>query len=498
MEISLSRYPQKRNDMLILSDRLTVPQVFVNSTHIGGADDTMKYIQLNWDSNPEGLTPKQLYDETIASQPDPTNPHLQPSNDPPVVETLPPPRDPYTIIIPPVERQTNTYTAAVRSTMSVMEMTDLLKRALPRQELRHKFTIYKNAFTASDFVDVLVQEFHLTRVTAVTFAQCLQREHRIVRHVANDKHDIDDTKDRYYRLQCDHTPAILNSSRIWTERVDPDSMSLLNRLKKQLNVILTAHTDGKGRINYRAAAHHPDFPTFDEAACELQGVDYENMPYAKKLAFSINLYNFMIKYAFTKVGIGTTDIGRNLFFNTVSIQLGGGSDSTSYVLTFQELENGILRGNRKAPYALTRSIGSIDGRVKLVMPKVDNRIHFALNCGASSCPPVKNFTDTAVEEELRIVAQAFCEDDDNVRVEDNRLYLSKIFSWYIEDFGGNTTESAKTVLPFLRGEKAKALNALIATGTVKVRYNLYDWSTDASDFVPFSTSSVRVDVIRFL
>jgi len=31
-----------------------------------------------------------------------------------------------------------------------------------------------------------------------------------------------------------------------------------------------------------------------------------------------------------------------------------------------------------------------------------NRIHFALNCGAKSCPPIKEFSAEAVDEELRI------------------------------------------------------------------------------------------------
>lgn len=495
LEISLTKYPQKRNDMLSLSDKLTVPQIFANSTHVGGADDTLKLLA-SWDANAEGITPRLLYEETIASQTDPTDPRLQPSNDPPVVETAPPARNPNVIKVPTVLDTTMADGEKKGSTMSVLAMTELLKRRLPRQELKHNFTSYKNAFKGSDFYDVLVQEFGLTRMSAATFAHSLQRVHRVVLHVSNDNHTIEDTTDLYFRLQCDQTPAILNSYRIWTERVDRDAMSLLKRLKKQLNAILSDHTNVDSKINYKAAAKHPNFAAFDEAACELQGVDYENMPYPKKLAFSINLYNFMIKYAFTKVGIGATDLGRNAFFNTVSLQVGG-SSGRAYVLTFQELENGVMRGNRKAPYALSRPFGSNDDRLKLVMPRVDNRIHFALNCGASSCPPVKNFTEEGVEEELRIVAQAFCEDDNNVRIDGNTLYLSKILNWYIEDFGGSTTESAVSVLKFLRGDKAKALKALIPSGSIKVRYNPYDWQTDASDFVPFSGSAVKAVATRF-
>ena len=41
--------------MLSLSDQLTVPQVFLNDTHIGGADDTMKLVA-KWDMEESPIT----------------------------------------------------------------------------------------------------------------------------------------------------------------------------------------------------------------------------------------------------------------------------------------------------------------------------------------------------------------------------------------------------------------------------------------------------------
>ena len=40
---------------------------------------------------------------------------------------------------------------------------------------------------------------------------------------------------------------------------------------------------------------------------------------------------------------------------------------------------------------------------------MDKRIHFALNCGAKSCPPIKVYTPEALEEGLQSAAAAFCE-----------------------------------------------------------------------------------------
>lgn len=47
-------------------------------------------------------------------------------------------------------------------------------------------------------------------------------------------------------------------------------------------------------------------------------------------------------------------------------------------------------------------------RVQVVTP-LDPRIHFALVCGAKSCPPIKVYTADALEEGLEAAAAAFCE-----------------------------------------------------------------------------------------
>lgn len=43
------------------------------------------------------------------------------------------------------------------------------------------------------------------------------------------------------------------------------------------------------------------------------------------------------------------------------------------------------------------------------MSPVDQRIHFALVCGAKSCPPIKVYDPTSLEEGLESATVAFCE-----------------------------------------------------------------------------------------
>ena len=73
----------------------------------------------------------------------------------------------------------------------------------------------------------------------------------------------------------------------------------------------------------------------------------------------------------------------------------------------------------------------MDPRRRLALKRFDERVHFALNCGAKSCPPVKKYTAEAINEELRLAAMAFCEQEDNVSVDEENsvLKLSKILDW---------------------------------------------------------------------
>lgn len=118
----------------------------------------------------------------------------------------------------------------------------------------------------------------------------------------------------------------------------------------------------------------------------------------EKRAFGINLYNLAIKAAYTIVGAPYSAWDRRGFFDNNKFDIGG------ELYSFNDLESGILRGNRKVPSHIFAPFSSGDARLKNVVKKFDNRIHFALNCGAKSCPPVKKFSPEAIGEELRISA----------------------------------------------------------------------------------------------
>lgn len=207
-------------------------------------------------------------------------------------------------------------------------------------------------------------------------------------------------------------------------------------------------------------------------------------------AFGINIYNLMITYASIKLGVPETNMTRHAFFTNVTFNIGG------KIYSFQDWEHGILRGNRKAPHGLSSPFSRSDSRRVLAVNDPDYRVHFGLNCGAKSCPPVNQYTDDNLDEELRIVAESFCEDDDNVTFDADKgeVQLSKIFQWYRSDFADNNAELLRVVKKHLRGTKRQTLDKMIdKKGAIKVTYKPYDWTSSASRHRPFDPLILKPD-----
>lgn len=198
----------------------------------------------------------------------------------------------------------------------------------------------------------------------------------------------------------------------------------------------------------------------------------------------------MIKYALMKVGAGENDLSRYVFYNTVKFNVGGD------VFSFHDFESGLLRGNRKVPYALNVQFDKKDPRLKLAVKNVDCRLHFGLNCGVRSCPPVNRYSVDNLDEELAMAAHSFCEDDDNVFVDPEKmeLHLSRIFAWYKIDFARNNKGLPDAVLPYLRRTKQQELDRMIYSGgKIRVIFKPYDWGSVAKNVKTFDSSELKMD-----
>jgi len=130
----------------------------------------------------------------------------------------------------------------------------------------------------------------------------------------------------------------------------------------------------------------------------------------EKLAYWINAYNavtldlILDNYPLTKI----TDLDKGKPWDKKIVTLG----DERY--TLNQIENEIIRPQFNEP-----------------------RIHFAVNCAAASCPPLRNeaFVASKLESQLEEQTRSFIRNEAYNALSGKTLRASKIFDWYGEDFG---------------------------------------------------------------
>ncbi len=106
----------------------------------------------------------------------------------------------------------------------------------------------------------------------------------------------------------------------------------------------------------------------------------------------------------------------------------------------------------------------------LLRPYEDARIHFVLACAAKSCPSLANwaYMPDKLEKQLESRTKLALNDGDWLKIKgaDQKVLLSKIFSWYETDF---TREG--TVLEFINKYRKSPI-----PDTYQIDYYEYDWN----------------------
>ena len=131
----------------------------------------------------------------------------------------------------------------------------------------------------------------------------------------------------------------------------------------------------------------------------------------------------------------------------------------------------MLRGNRRRALPPLRPFGARDPRRDLALSPLDPRIHFAINCGARSCPPVDVYRAEAIDAQLDLATRSFVNAE--VMLENGRLVCSRLFKWYRRDFdaaGGLTA----FLLRYL--DDGPPRQALADGKTPRVGFRSWDWS----------------------
>ncbi len=178
----------------------------------------------------------------------------------------------------------------------------------------------------------------------------------------------------------------------------------------------------------------------------------------EKMAFWINIYN-----AYTQIILQKDPERykkRSRFFGSRQINIGGKR------LSLDDIEHGILRRSR-IKWSLGYVSKPFPGRFekKHRVQQLDQRLHFALNCGAKSCPPVAFYDPIKLDKQLNQATTSYLKGESSYDAEKNTIDLPAIMGWFRRDFGGK------------KGMRAllKKQGIVPADKSPAIRFKQYDW-----------------------
>ncbi len=226
----------------------------------------------------------------------------------------------------------------------------------------------------------------------------------------------------------------------------------------------------KGGVDYEGMRNSDAFEDYKAATRGLASIDLKELATRQaKLAFWINIYNALVVHGILELDVSKSVKEVPSFFKAVCYNVGG------YVFSLDDIEHGILRGNRKKHLLSAKPFSVGDPRKKFIVEKVDPRIHFALVCGSNSCPPIDVYEEKEIDEQLELVASGFINSEEViVEEESKRLRVSRIFKWYEDDFGGR--EGVLSLIIKYRYDPQEKDFLKKAVSELRILYNDYDWS----------------------
>lgn len=225
-----------------------------------------------------------------------------------------------------------------------------------------------------------------------------------------------------------------------------------------LDALLRRHVAG-GLVDYDAFRKDPTFPAYLDA---LSRADLTPLPEPERLAFWINAYN---AYTIELINRhGERDSIRNIN-TTLGLSLKGPwreplVRAAGGVYHLDHVEHDIIRKQFREP-----------------------RIHFALVCAAVSCPPLRSeaYTGARLDAQLADQAQAFLRRSpaqNRVDVSSRTVYVSMIFEYYKDDFGGTNAAIGRYIARFYPpGPERQVLES----GSFTLRKTEYDWTLNSRE-----------------
>ena len=243
-----------------------------------------------------------------------------------------------------------------------------------------------------------------------------------------------------------------------------ETSELIAQLRAARNDLKTHVRDG--RVDYEALREADALERLRTLAPGLRDVRPAHLEGdAARTAFFINLYNVLSIHGVIALGIKRSVMEVPSFFGRVSYAVGEAT------LSLDAIENGILRCNAGHP-ATGRSVLRAGAPGLAFAPStVDPRIHAALVCASTSCPPVGFYRPERLSAQLDAASASYV--NASVRVED-AVYLPITFRYYASDWGGRG--GVERFLVRYADEPLRAsLERAFARGA-RFEFDRYDWS----------------------
>lgn len=234
-------------------------------------------------------------------------------------------------------------------------------------------------------------------------------------------------------------------------------------------------------VDYASLMHSNDFHQYLLSARKLRYFDPLLLNDNERKAFFLNIYNSLMIHAIAVMSKPRTMFERISLYNTAAYDIGGRPYSLNMI------EHGVLRSNRpgNGPFARV-PFADNDARKLCVLPSVDPRIHFALNCGARSCPAVRFYEAESLDRTLDSATHVYLQEMD-VDPDKRVVTLPKLLQWYKSDFSADSEVDSliKWTLPYLESRKRDLVNTLLqekeqGLGSFRVVYAGYDWTVNDS------------------
>jgi hypothetical protein len=224
----------------------------------------------------------------------------------------------------------------------------------------------------------------------------------------------------------------------------------------QWNRILAAYSHPTKGIDYKTLQAR-DAATLQSLRQQLGRVNVAALTPKQQLAHWINVYNVNVvativeRYPVQSIrDISTDPLIRLNVFKKDRVPVGNAR------LSLDDVENDKIREGFKDP-----------------------RIHFAINCAATSCPPIRGeaYTGERLDAQLDEQARAFLNGPHGARFRQNgdtlTITTTKIMDWFADDFKEWAGGSAAFIRRYVSGEKQRSIDR---AKRIEFEYDEYDWS----------------------